>query len=507
MRLPDLYRSLRKLTAAATGSHTLLRDSRFNIVTKDDVAFLRGLLGAKSVMTDTNRLESYNVDWTKRYAGYSKLALFPSETEQVSAIMQYCTKRRLAVVPQGGNTGLVGGGVPVFDEVIISLSKMNRIQSFDELSGILITQAGVTLSQLDSYVAEKGFRAPIDIAPREHCQVGGTVATNAAGARFIRYGAMRDSVVGLEAVTVDGSVLDALSTVRKDNTGYDLKQLFIGSEGTLGIITQVSIACPVRPAAISSALLRVPTFANVNQLLVRAKRGLTDILSAFEFMDDHALLLSRECANIESGDLCPSSITSADSGLVLVECAGANRNQVMDGLHTFVAEVKRENIVTGGVVARDAAHASEMWQIREGLSAAVRIASTAASFKYDVSLPLNAYYACVLATRERLMHLDCVNVVAWGHVADGNLHLNVAVSNHRVISQVQDILEPWLYQFIAQHGGSISAEHGLGIMKSDAIGYSKSPVAVNLMRVIKQLLDPNGMCNPYKVLPRPELQT
>lgn len=501
MYYPSLSGCLRKLASIAAGSRTILRDSRFSILTNDDVGFFRRLLGANSVVTDTNQLQSFNTDWTRRYTGHSKLALFPSNTEHVRAIMQYCTERRLAVVPQGGNTGLVGGGVPVFDEVIISLSKMDRVQSFDDLSGIIITQAGITLSQLDSYVAKKGFRAPIDIAPREHCQIGGTVATNAAGSRFVRYGSMRDSVVGLEAVTVEGRVIDALSAVRKDNTGYDLKQLFIGSEGTLGIITQVSIACPVRPTTTSSALLRVPAFRNVNQLLALARRVLTDVLSAFEFLDDYALLLSRDCMDTGLMDLCPSGPMSVDSGLVLVECAGLSTHHVLDSLQTFVDEAKRRGIATTGITASDADQASDMWKIREGLSEAVRNASTAASFKYDVSLPLHAYYACVLATRERLMKFDGVDVVAWGHVADGNLHLNIAVSNNQVVSLVQDTLEPWLYEFIAEHGGSISAEHGLGIMKADAIYYSKSPAAVDLMRVIKQSLDPSGICNPYKVLP------
>lgn len=503
MRFSSLNASLRKLTSDATRNSSFRRDSRFSVVTNDDITFFRSLLGTESVVTDTVHLRSFNTDWTRRYMGCSSMALFPSSTEQVCAIMQHCSKRRLAVVPQGGNTGLVGGGVPVFDEIIISLSEMNRVQSFDVHSGILVAQAGVTLLQLDSYAAQNGFRAPIDIAPREQCQVGGAVATNAAGARFVRYGSMRDSVVGLEAVTVDGGLLDALSVVRKDNTGYDLKQLFIGSEGTLGIITQVAIACPIRPATTSSAFLRVASFAHVRQLLFLARHFLVDVLSAFEFLDDHALLLTKDSSITELENMFPVKRDMAsESGLVLIECAGANTPHVLDSLNNFVAEAQRKGVVASATIARDATHASEMWRLREGLSGAVRRASTSASFKYDVSLPLHAYYACVLETRNRLARVDGVKVVAWGHVADGNLHLNIVVSNEGVALQVQNLLEPWLYQFIARHGGSISAEHGLGIMKSDAIGYSKTPIAVNLMRTIKRSLDPNGICNPYKVLPQ-----
>lgn len=483
------------------------RDPRFNTLTSDDLNFFRNLLGPNGVITDVNELAQFNIDWTHRYSGNSALAVCPRNTSQVSAIMRYCNNRRLAIVPQGGNTGLVGGSVPVFDEIVLSLSQMNRIQSFDTSSGIAVVMAGVTHAQMDTHVAAMGFKAPVDIAPRNQCQIGGSVATNAAGAKFVRYGSMRDSIVGLEVVLSDGQVLDTLSVIRKDNTGYDLKQLFIGSEGTLGVITRVAVACPIRPVATTSALLRICKFSHIDALLTLARRLLPDVLSAFEFLDDHALQLQSRFTDDDYDSILPVDAGfSKDSGIVLVEVAGANARFVYEMLEEFVRIARREGIVSNGIVARDSAHASGMWRLREGLSAAVRKAGTAASFKYDVSLPFHAYYTCVTATRARLMGIEGVDVVSWGHIADGNLHLNITVANEKVVSQVKRTLEPWLYQFISEHNGSISAEHGLGIMKADAISYSKGTVAVDLMRVVKQTLDPHGICNPYKVLSQHESQ-
>lgn len=230
-------------------------------------------------------IETFNSDWMRKYRGHSKLVLRPKSTEEVSKILQYCNARKLAVVPQGGNSGLVGGSVPVFDEIVVNLARMNRIRSFDEVSGTLVVDAGCILENVDRYLAEKDHVFPLDLGAKGSCQIGGNVATNAGGLRLLRYGSLHGNVLGLEAVLPDGTVLDDLSKLRKNNTGYDLKQLFIGGEGTLGIITGVSILCPPRPQAVNVAFFGLESFEKVQRAFREAKGRLSEILSAFELMD------------------------------------------------------------------------------------------------------------------------------------------------------------------------------------------------------------------------------
>lgn len=231
------------------------RSSRFSELNDDDVRYFEEILGKKNVVQDEDKLSVANIDWMHKYKGSSKLILQPCNTDQVSQILKYCNSRCLAVVPQGGNTGLVGGSVPVFDEVIVSLSSMNNIISFDKVSGILVCEAGCILENIMSFLDNEGFIMPLDLGAKGSCQIGGNVSTNAGGLRLVRYGSLHGNVLGVEAVLANGTVLDMLKTLRKDNTGYDLKHLFIGSEGSLGIVTKVSILTPPKLSSVNVALL------------------------------------------------------------------------------------------------------------------------------------------------------------------------------------------------------------------------------------------------------------
>lgn len=230
-------------------------------------------------------IEPFNIDWMRKYRGHSKLVLRPKSTEEVSKVLKYCNDRKLAVVPQGGNSGLVGGSVPVFDEIVVNLARMNSIRSFDEVSGTLVTDAGCILETVDRYLTEKDHVFPLDLGAKGSCQIGGNVATNAGGLRLLRYGSLHGNVLGIEAVLPDGTILNDLFRLRKNNTGYDIKQLFIGGEGTIGIITGVSILCPQRPRAVNVAFFGLESFEKVQQAYKEAKRQLSEILSAFELMD------------------------------------------------------------------------------------------------------------------------------------------------------------------------------------------------------------------------------
>ncbi|XP_042555603.1 D-2-hydroxyglutarate dehydrogenase, mitochondrial isoform X3 [Dipodomys spectabilis] len=262
----------------------------FSTVSADDLAAFERTVPGR-VVTDPGALEAANVDWLKTVRGCSKVLLRPQTSEEVSCILRHCYKRNLAVNPQGGNTGMVGGSVPVFDEIILSTALMNQVISFDEVSGILVCQAGCVLEKLSQFVQERNFIMPLDLGAKGSCHIGGNVATNAGGLRFLRYGSLRGTVLGLEVVLADGTILNCLTSLRKDNTGYDLKQLFIGSEGTLGIITAVSILCPPRPKAVNVAFLGCPGFAEVLQTFTTCKGMLGEILSAFEFMDAECMQL------------------------------------------------------------------------------------------------------------------------------------------------------------------------------------------------------------------------
>lgn len=260
-----------------------------------------------------------------KYRGDSSLVLKPRTVNQVSQILSYCNERRIAVVPQGGNTGLVGGSVPVFDELILSLSNLNKIRSFDPISGILVADAGVVLENADNFLAKNGYIFPLDLGAKGSCHVGGVVATNAGGLRLLRYGSLHGTVLGVEAVLPDGTVVNSLSKLRKDNTGYDIKQLFIGSEGTLGVITGVSILCPPRPTTVNVAFLGLDSYENVQRVFTEAKKGLSEILSAFECMDD----LSQDLVEKHTQLMRP--LAKEYPFYVLIETSGSNKehdNQV-----------------------------------------------------------------------------------------------------------------------------------------------------------------------------------
>eukprot|EP01098_Paradermamoeba_levis_P000759 TRINITY_DN10888_c0_g1_i1.p1 TRINITY_DN10888_c0_g1~~TRINITY_DN10888_c0_g1_i1.p1 ORF type:complete len:356 (+),score=78.91 TRINITY_DN10888_c0_g1_i1:141-1208(+) len=317
------------------------RNQNFKRIGAEDVKFFEKVLGKAAVVTDKDELEPLNNDWLKKYKGSSPLALFPSTTEQVSDILKYCNQQRLAVVPQGGNTGLVGGGVPVFDEIILSLSKMTNVISFDDVSGVVVCEAGIILSQLDSYLEKFSYTVPLDLGAKGSCQIGGNVSTNAGGLRLLRYGSLHGSVLGLEVVLADGRIMKNLNILRKDNTGYDLKQLFIGSEGSLGIITKVSLACPVKPKAVRVAFLGCQSMDKVREIFVRTKLGLNEILSAFEFMDRHSFELVLKHKKDTSRDPFDTQYPF----YVLIETSGSDDAHDYEKLSNFLSDIISEQMI------------------------------------------------------------------------------------------------------------------------------------------------------------------
>ncbi|KAL1316485.1 hypothetical protein HN51_068683 [Arachis hypogaea] len=475
------------------GSASVLvqRNPKFSKLNDEDVRYFEGILGAKNVIQDDEKLITANTDWMRKYKGSSKLLLQPRTTDQVSEILKYCNFRCLAVVPQGGNTGLVGGSVPVFDEVVVSLSAMSKIISFDKVSGILVCEAGCILENIISFLDNEGFIMPLDLGAKGSCQIGGNVSTNAGGLRLLRYGSLHGNVLGIEAVLADGTVLDMLKTLRKDNTGYDLKHLFIGSEGSLGIVTKVSILTPPKLSSVNVAFLACKDYSSCQKLLQEARRKLGEILSAFEFLDSNAMNL---VLNHLEGARNPLP-TSLHNFYVLIETTGSDESSDKQKLEAFLLGSMENELISDGALAQDINQASSFWLLREGIPEALMRAG--AVYKYDLSIPVEKMYNLVEEMRSRLG--NDANVVGYGHLGDGNLHLNVSTPQYddKILSQI----EPFVYEWTSKHHGSISAEHGLGLMKANKIFYSKSPETVKVMTSIKKLLDPNHILNPYKVLP------
>lgn len=471
------------------------RNPAYSVLNSDDVSYFKSILGDNGVIQDKDRVAVANVDWMGKYKGASQLLLLPKSTNEVSKVLAYCDSRRLAVVPQGGNTGLVGGSVPVHDEVIVNLGGMDKLISFDNVNGILTCEAGCVLENLSTFVENEGFIMPLDLGAKGSCQIGGNISTNAGGLRFIRYGSLHGNVLGLEVVLANGTVLDMLTTLRKDNTGYDLKHLFVGSEGSLGVVTKVSILTPAKLPSTNVAFLSCNDYMSCQKLLLAARRGLGEIISAFEFMDRQCIDLAM--AHLE-GVHNPLPL-SPYKFYVLIETTGSDESYDKAKLEAFLLRSMEDGLVADGVIAQDISQASNFWRIREGISeASVKVGAV---YKYDLSIPVEKLYDIVEEMRSRLG--DMAEVLGYGHLGDGNLHLNILSSKYsdNILAQI----EPFVYEWTAGHRGSISAEHGLGQMKAEKIHYSKSPEAVQLMASIKKLVDPNSILNPYKVLPQSAL--
>uniref|UniRef100_A0A8C5MJ95 D-2-hydroxyglutarate dehydrogenase, mitochondrial n=1 Tax=Leptobrachium leishanense TaxID=445787 RepID=A0A8C5MJ95_9ANUR len=471
-----------------TGERYRVSRLPFSRVTAQDLNFFQQELPGR-VVTDEEDLKSHNIDWLRTVRGNSKVLLRPQNTHEVSEILRYCNERNLAVTPQGGNTGLVGGSVPVFDEILISTALMDQVISFDDVSGALVCQAGCVLETLNQYLEGQGYTMPLDLGAKGSCHIGGNLATNAGGLRLLRYGSLRGTVLGLEAVLPDGSILNCLNSLRKDNTGYDLKQLFIGSEGTLGVITSVSILCPRKPSAVNVALLGCESFDRVLQVFTLCRDHLGEILSAFEFFD-------ASCMKLVQKHLHLNNPLPANAFYVLIETSGSSTQHDEEKLNDFLVSAMDAGLTASGTVATDQSKIKSIWALRERITEA--LAHDGYVYKYDLSMPVDKLYALVEETRARLGS-TAKTVVGYGHLGDGNLHLNVTAESHT--DTVLAALEPFVYEWTAQHRGSISAEHGLGFKKKDHIYYSKSREAVQLMQKIKYMLDPKGIMNPYKTIP------
>ncbi|XP_033210256.1 D-2-hydroxyglutarate dehydrogenase, mitochondrial [Belonocnema kinseyi] len=462
-------------------------------LTDGHVNFFTNLLDQNRVVTDPDECEGYNVDWVKMVRGKSRLVLKPKSTEEVSAILKYCNENRLAVCPQSGNTGLVGGSVPVFDEIVLSMRLMNSIIDTDEMAGVVVCQAGCILQSLEEHMHKVGLIMPLDLGAKGSCLIGGCVSTNAGGLRLLRYGNLHGNVLGLEAVKANGEVLNCLNTLKKDNTGYHLKHLFIGSEGTLGIVTKVAIQCPPSPKATNVAFLGLDSFDSVLKTYCSAKANLGEILSSCEMIDKLSLEVCTKYLHLQN------PITSGGDGhnfYMLIETAGSHLAHDEEKLNAFVEKAMNEGIIADGTLSSEPSKMQNMWALRERITEGIMHEGYV--FKYDVSLPLKDFYKIIEALRERLKSPEIRRISGYGHIGDGNIHVQVATKEYN--DEIAAQLEPFIFEYVSKLHGSVSAEHGIGFKKTKFLHYSKDASVISLMKQIKRMMDPNHILNPYKVL-------
>ncbi|OXG93163.1 D-lactate dehydrogenase [Cryptococcus neoformans A2-102-5] len=482
----------------------LSRSPKYTTLTASHISHIRKLVSSPSSVLSTldgsatpDDLLPHNLDWMGKYLGQSKVLVKPKTVEEVSRIVKWCDKNNVAVVPQGGNTGLVGGSTPIHDELILSLSSLNSIRSFDPISGILTAEAGLILEQADSFLASKGFAFPLDLGAKGSCQIGGNVATNAGGLRLLRYGSLRGSVLGLEVVLPDGRIWNGLSGLRKDNTGYDLKQLFIGSEGSIGIITAVSILCPLRPLSTNVALFSLPSYAACLEVFSQAKQHLGEIMSAFEMFDS----IAYEAVKKHGG--AKKVFEKEGNFYCLIETGGSFAEHDSEKLMSLFDTLLSSSLILDGVLAQDSAQIHSLWQIRELCPESLSKAGKA--YKYDLSVPVEKMYEVVERMKAHLKERGLLGgkvkcVAGFGHLGDGNLHLNVVAEGNQFSEEIQCVIEPFVYELVAEYNGSISAEHGLGSMKAPYMSYSQADTSIELMRLLKKLFDPKRIMNPYKFI-------
>jgi FAD/FMN-containing dehydrogenase len=415
---------------------------------------------------------------------------YPRNTGQVAAILRYCNQRRIAVQPQGGMTGLSGGGVPIGPCVVLSLERMRAIKEIDVAAGTITVEAGVIMHAVQQAAEDADLFFPLDLGGRGSCQIGGNLSTNAGGNRVLRFGMARDLVLGVEAVLADGTVIDALRKVIKNNTGYDVRQLFIGTEGTLGIITAVVLRLFPKPRSVCTGLCAVADYAAVLALLSRARAGFASQLTAFEVM-------WPEFYQVGTADLGVKAPLEPGHGLyVLIETMGTDSQADLARYESVIGEALEAGIVADAVIAQSQRESNELWTVRDSPGEWQK-AGHWPQLSFDVSVPTGEIGDLVDEIRANLKRRWPVLAgLYFGHIADGNLHVSIRMSGHSVPALE---IEEAIYALVSQRRGSISAEHGIGTLKKDFLHLSRSPEEIALMRTIKRAMDPNGILNPGKI--------
>ncbi|MBK9020029.1 MAG: FAD-binding oxidoreductase [Sulfuritalea sp.] len=457
---------------------------------------LRRVLGVRHVLTSADDVAPYCTDWRGRYSGTALCVAVPGSTEEVAATVSACVAAGAAVVPQGGNTGLCGGATPVGGEVVLSLRRLNRIRGVDADNNSITVEAGCTLHAVQEAAAMANRLFPLSLAAEGSATIGGNLSTNAGGVQVLRYGNARELTLGLEVVLADGRVWNGLRALRKDNTGYDLKHLFIGAEGTLGLITAATLKLFPRPRAQATAWAAVPDPAAAVGLLGRLREVAGDNVTAFEIVGRPALdLVLRHIPNARD------PLPGKPEWQVLVELSGTQAD-LAGTLEAALQDAAEDGLVADAAIAASEAQATALWALRENVSEAQKIEGV--SIKHDIAVPVSRIAEFISRADAALQAtFPQVRIVCFGHIGDGNLHYNQSradvQSNAEFIAQTESVNRV-VHDLVHQLGGSISAEHGLGQLKREEVLRYKSGTEMDLMRMVKQALDPRGLMNPGKLI-------
>ncbi len=463
----------------------------------DAIARLTEALGPKGVSTDPHEIAPHVQDWRGRWKGSTPVLVKPSSTQEAATAMGVCAGLGLAVTPQGGNSGLVNGGVP-YGEVLISLKRMNRVREVDVLNDAMTLEAGVILTHAQNVAAENGRLFPLSLGAEGVATIGGLISTNAGGVAVLRYGMMRDLVMGIEAVLPDGRVWNGLRGLRKDNTGYDLKHLFIGAEGTLGVVTAATLKLFPQPAVKETAWVTVEAPAKAVELLARAKAASGGAVTGFEIVPEFGLQLVLKHI---PGTRDP--LPSAAPWRVLVELSLPREEGARDMLEAILADALESGLVLDAAIAETEAQKAMLWKIRENIAVAEKAHGKA--LKHDVSVPVSRV-AEFMGRATDLVRAQApgADIIAFGHVGDGNIHYNVTpppgVDQDRWLEGDGLVVTRAVHDLIGELNGSISAEHGIGRLKREELASRKSSVEMDMMRAVKAALDPEGRMNPGRVL-------
>jgi len=452
---------------------------------------LAEIVGARNVLTDPAQTKPYFTDWRKQYGAPAECVVRPGATAEVSEVVALCAREEVAVVAQGGNTGLVGGSVPTGTrrEIVLSLGRMNRIRSLDPLNDTVTVEAGCVLAAVQKAAEDAGRLFPLSLAAEGSCQIGGNLSTNAGGVNVLRYGTAREQVLGLEVVLADGRVWDGLRALRKDNTGYDLKQLFLGAEGTLGIITAAVLRLFPRPSATATAWIALDSPRAAVELLGGLRQRLGERLSAFE-------LASRACveAVLAHSPGLQDPLAATHPWYVLTELGDSGDPAALrERVESALADCAEQGALRDAALAQSGEQSRELWRIRETIPEA-----QFTNVKHDVSVPVARIPEFIdRAGRSLRERFGEIAIYCFGHVGDGNLHYNVG--SEALMARREEVSRV-VYDTLDAFGGSISAEHGLGQLKREEIRRHKHPLELELMRGLKRMLDPRGLMNPGKLL-------
>ncbi|MEE2690944.1 MAG: FAD-binding oxidoreductase [Pseudomonadota bacterium] len=459
------------------------------------LAAIRGVVGPNGVFEGADGAPFLS-EWRGRWPGEAALIVAPASTEEVARVVRLCADHEIGITPQGGNTGLVGGQIPFGNEILLSLRRMNKVRAVSPLDNAMTVDAGVTLAAAQEAAREAGRLFPLSIGSEGSCQIGGVISTNAGGVNVLRYGSTRDLVLGLEAVLPSGEIWNGLKRLRKDNTGYDLKQLFIGGEGTLGVVTGAVLKLFPLPTQVVTAFAGVPDSEAAVALLSHAQGATGGLVSSFE-------LMSRACLELVVKHIpgARDPLSAPHPWYVLMEFSSSG-GDLRGGVETLLESALNKHLIGDAAIAENEKQAQAFWRMRHSMSEAINHEGLGA--RHDVSVPTADIPAFLKKAGEAVATVaPDARIIAFGHIGDGNVHYDVvppAGAPRTALDDKRKEIEARVYDVIASFNGSISAEHGVGRHKKDAIAARKSPVELAMMRSIKSALDPKGIMNPGKML-------